>query len=293
MKGSAAGAAVAMAGIGYGLFVEPRWPETVRLQIPTRWLKGNARLRILQLSDLHASPSVPLDWLDEVFRMAMDEQPDVICLTGDYVTSGSPVDLESYQKVLEKLSEAAPTFASMGNHDGGKWGRDTGRRESSAAIRLMLGKAGIQVCHNANVEMEVAGARLQVVGLGDRWAKEFFIQDAFQGLTRNADRLRVVMSHNPDTKDVLHYHSWELLLCGHTHGGQVAIPGFGPPIVPVLDHEYVKGLHEYQGRRLYVTRGVGGVFGGLRINCRPEITVLDMVAGESPVELTDSKPRRA
>ncbi len=179
----------------------------------------------------------------------------------------------------------------MGNHDGGKWGKRLGRRETSVGIRKMLTSAGVQVCHNTHVDLQVAGAKVQIVGLGDRWAKEFHLNEAFAGLPKQADCLRIAMSHNPDTKDMVQYRSWELLLCGHTHGGQVVIPGFGPPIVPIVDHGYVSGLFEYQGRRLYVTRGVGGVFGGMRLNCRPEITVLDLVAGESPVELTDGKPR--
>jgi hypothetical protein len=273
------------------LFVEPRWPELVRVEVPTRWLAHGQRVRLLHLSDLHASPAIPLDWLDEVFRTALGLQPHVICLTGDYVTEGQPVDLQAYRKLLSKLPRIAPTFASMGNHDGGKWGKRTGRRETSTVLRAMLRDAGIQAPHNGHASVSVAGVDLDIIGLGDRWAKEFELAKAFQGLPPEAERLRVVMSHNPDTKDMVQYFSWELLLCGHTHGGQVVLPWVGAPVLPVVDTHYAQGLFAYQGRRMYVTRGVGGVMGGLRINCRPELTLLELTGGESPRELTDGQPR--
>lgn len=274
--------ASAAAGLGYALFVEPRWPEITRHVIPTRWLQKNARLRVLHLSDLHASAAIPLEWLREVFRLALDESPDCICLTGDYVTTGDNSDLTSYSDVLSILSQAAPTFASMGNHDGGRWGEARGRPNSSVATRALLRSAGIQVPHNAHVETKIAGQRMQFVGLGDHWAKELNARVAFQELPREADCFRIVLSHNPDTKAMLQYFSWEMMLSGHTHGGQVVVPLLGPPILPIEDKAYFQGLHTWKARRLYITRGVGGVLGGIRINCRPEITILDFVAGESP-----------
>ncbi len=292
LGGVAGMAAACGAGLAYGVFVEPRWPELVHLEIPSKWIGSGQRLRVLHLSDLHASPAVPLEWLDAVFQTALAEQPHVICLTGDYVTEGSSVDRKVYQQVLAKLPKAAPTIASMGNHDGGKWGKHTRRRETSAALRAMLTGAGIQVPHNGHAALSAAGVSLDVVGLGDLWAKEFDVNRGFHGLSKEAGRLRIVMSHNPDTKDIVQYFSWELLLCGHTHGGQVVLPLVGAPILPILDRQYSQGLFEYQGRRMYVTRGVGGVLGGLRINCRPEITLLDLVPGESPVELTEDRPYR-
>jgi len=279
-------------GLGYSILVEPRWPELVRQQIPTRWLTGNQRLRIVHLSDLHASPAIPLEWLREVFAVCLDEKPDCIVITGDFTTTGEAIALPAYARLLSVLAGSAPCFASMGNHDGGKWKVNLGRRETSVATRGMLAEAGIIVPHNVSQEVRIAGIPLQMVGLGDLWAKEMDSRAAFAGLPRQADRLRIVLSHNPDTKAILQYFSWELMLSGHTHGGQVVLPGFGPLVLPIEDRGYHAGLYTYQGRRLYVSRGVGGVFGGLRFNCRPEITIIELVPGESPAELTEGKPRK-
>jgi uncharacterized protein len=292
VAGSAAIVAGA-AGLAYSTLVEPRWPELTRVEIPTRWLSGSQRLRILHLSDLHASRAVPLDWLREVFREVVDEKPDCICITGDFTTTGEEVDTVAYTRLLTLLADAAPCFASMGNHDGGKWKESLGRRETSGPTREMLSEARITVPHNTRLKTVVAGVPLDILGLGDLWAKEFDSRSAFRGLSRQAEGLRVVLSHNPDTKGILQYYSWELMLGGHTHGGQIVLPVVGPPVLPVEDRSTYAGLYTYQGRRLYVSRGVGGVFGGMRFNCRPEITVLDLVPGDSPRELTEDKPRQA
>jgi predicted MPP superfamily phosphohydrolase len=286
-------ASVAAAGGGYGFLVEPDWFEVTQHEIPTKWLRGSSRIRILHLSDLHASPAVPLDRIESAIHLGLEMKPDLICLTGDYITDTDHPDLNTYKKLLAKLPAAAPTYASTGNHDGGRWGEAKNRYPSSELIRGMLSEAGIVVPHNAYADAEIAGERVQIVGIGDHWAREQNARQAFKELPRNADRLRITLSHNPDTKEILQYFSWELMLSGHTHGGQVVVPGFGPLILPVNDRRYYKGLHTWQGRRLYITRGVGGVAGAVRFACRPEVTILDLVPGESPVELTESRPRRA
>lgn len=284
--------ASAVAGAAYGFLVEPDWFEVTHHEVPTRWLRDGSRIRILHLSDLHASPAISLDRIESAMDLGLKMKPDLICLTGDYITDTVHPDLNTYKKLLAKLSAVAPTYASTGNHDGGRWGQVKNRYPSSELIRNMLSSAGIVVPHNAHAEAEIAGERIQIVGIGDHWAKEQNARKAFNDVSRDADCLRITLSHNPDTKEILQYFSWELMLSGHTHGGQVVIPGYGPPILPVNDHRYYQGLHTWQGRRIYITRGVGGVAGGIRIACRPEVTILDLVPGESPVELTESKPRK-
>ncbi|MDZ7639021.1 MAG: phosphodiesterase YaeI [Bryobacterales bacterium] len=287
--GAIVGGGLALGGYAFG--VEPHWLELTQHTIPTRWLPKGARLRVLHLSDLHASSAVPFDWIEAAFQLGLAQKPDLICLTGDYVTTNTECDRKKYRTLLSTLPPAAPTFASVGNHDGGRWTENRRSFQSSAPIREMLSSAGIDVLHNQHKEQTIAGQKLLVVGLADFWTKEFDSRAAFDGLAKQADRLRIVLSHNPDTKAVLQYYSWELLLSGHTHGGQVVVPVLGPPILPIIDTDYFEGLYDWQGRRVYITRGIGGIFGAVRFNCRPEVTILDLVPGESPVELTESQPR--
>ena len=97
---------------------------------------------------------------------------------------------------------------------------------------------------------------------------------AFRGVSANGDRI-LLLSHNPDSKDVLQNHPWDLMLCGHTHGGQVVFPFAGPCYAPVADLRFVAGLHDWNGRQIYTPRGVGNL-GSVRFRCRPEVTVLQI-----------------
>ena len=91
----------------------------------------------------------------------------------------------------------------------------------------------------------------------------------------------VAMSHNPDTKELLAGYPWNLMLSGHTHGGQVIVPLYGPPIVPVRDLRYLEGLKPWGERLIHVTRGVGNLM-GVRFGCRPEVAILELVGQSKP-----------
>ncbi|MCZ2156828.1 MAG: phosphodiesterase YaeI [Bryobacterales bacterium] len=289
-----AGGGIVGAGFATGSYafgVEPNWFDLTQSTIPTRWLPAGKSIRILHLSDLHASTVIPFERLTTAIRMGLSMQPDLICLTGDYITTDTECDLQRYRDVLAEIPKAAPTFACVGNHDGGRWSELRSGFKTSERIRQLLADAGIHVLQNQSAESEINGVRLHLVGLADFWTREFDSRAAFDGLPKQSEQLRIVLSHNPDTKAILQYYSWELLLCGHTHGGQVKIPFIGPPILPILDRQFYEGLHTWQGRRIYITRGVGGVYGGIRFDCRPEVTILNLVPGDSPVELTESRPR--
>ena len=90
------------------------------------------------------------------------------------------------------------------------------------------------------------------------------------------DRIRIVLSHNPDTKKPLAAYGWDLLLCGHTHGGQIGLPFFSARFAPVKDKRFIAGLYQWQGRHLHITKGVGSGF-RIRFNCRPEVSLLTLV----------------
>jgi hypothetical protein len=111
--------------------------------------------------------------------------------------------------------------------------------------------------------------------LGDLWAHEFDAAKAFGGKNASLDLPRIMLSHNPDTKDRLVQDNWDLMLSGHTHGGQIELPFLGTPFAPVRDRRFVKGLHTWNGRLIHVSKGVGSVY-GIRINCRPEVSLITL-----------------
>ena len=93
----------------------------------------------------------------------------------------------------------------------------------------------------------------------------------------------LLLAHNPDTKDVAWPFAWDAMLSGHTHGGQVVLPWIGPPFVPVEDRRFIAGLHSWRDRWIYTTRGVGNIL-GVRVNCRPEVTLLEVTGGKTAAD---------
>jgi predicted MPP superfamily phosphohydrolase len=99
---------------------------------------------------------------------------------------------------------------------------------------------------------------------------------ALGGRKRDRNNPLVLMSHNPDTKDALRSLPWDMMLSGHTHGGQLSLPLLGEPFAPIVDKRYVRDLHRIEDRWLYITAGVGSLHTA-RFNCRPEISLLTLV----------------
>ena len=269
----AGGFAAGVAGvIGVPLYMrvlEPRWLRSAHWQLA---MPGAPSLRLLHLSDMHQSRYISLDFIGKAIDRGLEQNPDLICLTGDFVTR-KVSESAAYAKVLGRLAEAAPTFAVTGNHDGGPWMAARGGPASPIAVQDLLGEANIRNLDNENAACTIADQSVQVVGLSDLWSQNLDPAAAFANL---ASGPRIVLAHNPDSKEQLVDFDWDLLLCGHTHGGQLRIPLHGgTPFAPVRDRRYVHGLYPWEGRHLHITAGVGNLH-GLRFNCRPEISILDI-----------------
>jgi predicted MPP superfamily phosphohydrolase len=216
---------------------------------------------------------VPLSLIESAVTLGLHEKPDVICLTGDFITGKEDLSGGTYARTLSRLSACAPTFAVLGNHDGGVWARERGGYTDHGAVETLLERSGIHLLHNVSRQIQVRSARMTIAGVGDLWADEISPRPAFSGL--DAGLPVVLLSHNPDSKDVLDNFTWDLMLSGHTHGGQIIIPFDGPRFAPVLDKRYVAGLGAWGSRQIHVSRGIGSV-GGVRFRCRPEVNLLTL-----------------
>jgi predicted MPP superfamily phosphohydrolase len=231
-------------------------------------------VRILHLSDLHVSPAVPFSLIENSVEMGLEAKPDVICLTGDFVTDATPFDQAEYSRILRRLSSAAPVFATLGNHDGGPWAAWAGGLKDTSVICGLLREGNVPLLHNRSEVVRVRDQSIRFAGVPDLWSNEVDGDLAFANVP--AEDPAILLAHNPDTKDVLADRPWDLMLSGHTHGGQVVLPIVGERFVPVRDKRFIAGLKQWNGRQVYVTRGVGSIR-GVRVNCRPEVTVLDLV----------------
>jgi uncharacterized protein len=259
----------------YAFGVEPNWLERTfhRVKLPCKNLTSG--VRVLHLSDFHASPVVPFSLIENSVELGLEAKPDVICLTGDFVTDATPFDEAEYARILRRLSSAAPVFASLGNHDGGRWGAKVGGLKDTSAVRALLRATKVPLLHNRSEVVRVRDQSIRLAGVGDLWSDGVDANLAFENVP--ADDPAILLAHNPDTKDLLADRPWDLMLSGHTHGGQVVLPILGERFVPVRDKRFIAGLKQWNERQIYVTRGVGNI-DGVRVNCRPEVTVLDLVS---------------
>ncbi len=259
----------------YAAYLEPRWLELTHDSVPVEGLPRGEAIRLVHLSDLHASPLVPNSLIERSFEMALEQNPDVICLTGDYITEGSGYDRSWYIQTLRRMSARKPCVATLGNHDGGAWsGRPEVKPYNTEAVIRLLREGGVTVLTNERVEIPVRSQTVRMVGMGDLWAHQCNPWNAFRGAPK--DKMpTVILSHNPDSKVMMDEFRWDLMLSGHTHGGQVVMPIFGNSPAPVNDKRYIKGLKPWNGRMINVSAGVGNV-GGVRFNCRPQVNVIDL-----------------
>ena len=267
--------ATACAGVFVDMrFLEPTGLKLARLDVSLPRVRLPAPVRILHLSDMHASEAVPDSFIREAFDLGLSCKPDLVCLTGDFFNERIP-DRDSYITALKRLSSACPCYACPGNHDGGSWVRPRGGYSSTQELLRFLRDADVSVLYNSSDTIRVNGNAIELVGLGDLWAHEVDASRAFPAGSGSGSPPRIVLAHNPDSKVLLQAHPWDLMLCGHTHGGQLCLPVIGTPFAPVTDQRYVYGLNEWNGRLIYTTRGIGNLF-GMRFNCRPEVALLNV-----------------
>jgi predicted MPP superfamily phosphohydrolase len=266
------GASVATAYV-YARWFEPHWLAIRRHEVR---FGGTRRIRLLQLSDFHASEEVSLDFIGQAVRAGLALKPDLICLTGDFITWRYE-QFGRYAEVLKPLADAAPTYAVLGNHDGGRWVGTAGYSDTSH-VRELLAKSRIELLHNQSVQTQICGESIALVGVGDLWAEELDSARAFSSVAANQTDTRpkiILLAHNPDSKDRIARERWDLMLSGHTHGGQCDLVFFGTPFAPVRDRRFVRGLHRWNDRWIHISAGVGNLH-GVRFNCRPDIALLTL-----------------
>jgi uncharacterized protein len=275
-----------IAGFGltsYAFAIEPRFRLAVtRYRLtPPRW-PADARLRIAVIADIHAcEPWMPKSRVEEIVSTANALEPDLIVLLGDYVggmrhfTTG-PVRPSDWGRALAGLSAPLGTFAILGNHD---WWHDV------ETVRATLGDNGIPVMENeARLIGSTDGPRFWLAGLGDQLARvvapgRFVGIDDLPGtlgqIPEDGNPI-VLLAHEPDIFPSVPDRV-SLTLCGHTHGGQVALPFVGRPIVPsAYGQRYAYGHIVEEGRHLIVSGGLGCSNIPVRFGVPPEIVLVEL-----------------
>lgn len=270
-RSSAAGLCAVGGVFGYTWRIEPHWVQVVHRMLPIEGLPDAlSGKRLIQISDLHVGPIVDPDYLVRCMHRINDLQPDILAITGDFMSCRRDEQVDATVAVLRHLrSPRLAAVGVLGNHDyGHRWGLGEVAEQLTERLRAL------DVLVLRNETTDIAG--LTIGGIDDYWSPRFNPSPMLRSLQHG--RPNLVLCHNPDVADEPVWHSYRgWILCGHTHGGQCKAPFLTPPILPVKNKRYSEGVIDLMnGRMMYINRGLGYMH-RVRFNVRPEITVFTLM----------------
>lgn len=240
-------------------------------------------VRIAHLSDLYASDIVEPAWIQHAVDVANEYEPDLACLTGDFVYRSAGW-AAACARELSRLKAPGGRFAVLGNHD--VW---NGADEVARALQA----AGIRLLRNQGLKVPIREAAVWIIGVEDAglgclggdggWDD---LRQAYAPAVQAATKILVavpaevpslLLVHNPDFMELMADHPVDMALAGHTHGGQIVPPVIGPLVLPsCFGRKYARGLVQSPGGPVYVNRGVGLIEPAVRWNCPPELAVITL-----------------
>jgi predicted MPP superfamily phosphohydrolase len=219
------------------------------------------------MTDIHLLPYTRPNLVRRAVAMTNSLRPDLVVLTGDYVWRNRGAAFE-LAPILAGLDARYGVYSVMGNHD--YW-------LDIQTVQAAFNEARLRVLYNEGIAIGAGKAVLYLAGMDDGWVGRPDLNAALEGAPKGAPV--VLLLHEPDLADeTCRDPRISLQLSGHTHGGQVLIPGRPPFFRPYLGKKYHHGLYKVRDAWLYTNRGLGVISVPLRINCPPEITRLTLVA---------------
>jgi len=270
-------ALLAVGGGIYSFLIEPAQIkiESVNLKL-RRLTPGFSGIRIAQISDIHMGGWMNSDRLQNVVDLVVAQEPDLLLITGDFLL-GRGFDEDSQQAlrdlitILTPLAVLFPTFAILGNHD--YW-------TNPEAVRDMLHSCNITDLTNTVFTLTRGAEKLHLRGVDDIWEGDVRLDEVIAKIP--GDGSAILLAHEPDFADEsAATERFDLQVSGHSHGGQVVLPFYGPPLLPYLSQKYPSGLYRVRKMFQYTNRGVGMARLPVRFNCPPEITVFTLEGGVS------------
>jgi uncharacterized protein len=258
---------------------EPNQPELVRLEMPlARLPPAFDGFTIAQLSDFHYDPIFSVTPIRRAIDIVNRLRPDLVVLTGDFVTiplyamhdkPSAAKAAEPCAKLLSELTSRLGSIAVLGNHD---------VHSDPKFVTAALQDHGIQVLCNRSLPIQQNGSRFWLCGL-DSADRAPNMKRALDGVPPS--ELVVLLIHEPDFADQASAKPVDLQLSGHSHGGQIWLPGIGAPWLPHFARKYPRGGYNVRGLPLYTNIGLGTIRLPVRLNCTPEVTLITMRSNQT------------
>jgi predicted MPP superfamily phosphohydrolase len=257
-------AAIGLGGLSYGFAVRDH-------VVVSRFTVGIANLpagfdglTIAQLSDIHHGPYTGLDYIRRCVEITNSLKPDVIALTGDFTFAGKK-HVAPCAEALRELKARVGVYAVLGNHD---------YYAGASHVAHALKKAGCNVLIDALDALESRGDKLWLAGVDDLYYGSTNPKHLLRDVPREA--AKIVLAHNPDFIEEFAARSQpiDLMIAGHTHGGQIRLPLLGAPqISSEYGQRYAIGMNRKGTMQVYTTRGIGTILLPTRVDCPPEIVL--------------------
>jgi predicted MPP superfamily phosphohydrolase len=264
--GTSVGLVVGSAGYGYSY--ERHRVQITRATLPVSGLPDALNgLRVALVTDTHFSGWVPAEDIEAAVRLTLQERPDLIILGGDYVTWGGDVETKGDRgyvggaaELLAPLTAPHGVFAILGNHD------DDRHMPEALAAR------GFTVLRDARTRVTIRGEPLEIAGIR-YWTRRI---EHIARVLRGATATTILLAHDPRRLIEAASLNVGAVFSGHTHGGQIVVPGIGP--IAARRFPVVAGAGSQDNTSIFVSRGVGTVYLPVRLNCPPEVAIIELAA---------------
>lgn len=246
----------------YGWLIEPQQVELVNQTVTVQAQAPVPPLRIVHLSDLHINEFGERE--RKALSFVRDAEPDLICLTGDYTSSTAPGAISGVHRFLSELEAPHGIYAALGNWD--------------SNARIFFDNSNAVLLADRFIDIEVRGVSIRLASV------RFGLSPATIG-EPPPNTLNILLLHDPDHLEEASALGYDLYLAGHTHGGQIRIPGLGA-FIKMSKRGYTNGLYAMGKTTMYVSRGLGSEAGPLpevRLFCPPEVTLIELRGEASPL----------
>ncbi|MFB6341001.1 metallophosphoesterase [Saccharicrinis sp. FJH62] len=247
-------------------YIETYWIKTKKLTIYSENLPASFNgKKLVFISDVHLGPYISEKRVQKVVKRINALQPDIILLSGDYIDMKAKYIAPVFD-ALQILKAPMGKYGVLGNHE---------FIEDPQQVIRKFRESKINLCHNNSFWITEGRDSIKIGGVGDLWESDQKIENTINDV-RDSD-FCILLSHNPDYMEELKTNKIDLMLSGHTHGGQVTLFGLWAPLLPSdYGQKYRYGLRQVKHTQLYVTSGVGVVGVPFRFFCRPEIVEITL-----------------